>query len=269
MSVMVSITLLTFLTTLISVTRSAVPEDGGWDTNAEDRVVVSGHCDLERRNAEHLRQSEFESRYAFSEPVLIFNLNNEVFRKKTAKQQMLQAWGDKPVTLNSANTYSYQRVPSTFADYVNRILKPQNVDALGNETLYLFGDIDQQLWEPLLKEYRLPGWELPGHRPALSFGIAGAGTGVPFHFHGPVFAEVTVIYGSKQWFLYPYEDRPEFDPDKSTLQWYLHEYPMLERIRRPLECLVMPGEAIYVPDKWWHATLNTQTSVFISTFLSP
>lgn len=29
----------------------------------------------------------------------------------------------------------------------------------------------------------------------LGFGIAGAGTGVPFHFHGPGFAEV--IHGHK------------------------------------------------------------------------
>lgn len=28
-------------------------------------------------------------------------------------------------------------------------------------------------------------------------------------------------------------------------------------------------QAIYFPDKWWHATLNLDTSVFISTFLSP
>ncbi|VDM70413.1 unnamed protein product [Strongylus vulgaris] len=43
------------------------------------------------------------------------------------------------------------------------------------------------------------------------------GTGVPFHFHGPVFAEI--IYGSKRWFLYPFEERPEFEPDHSTLEW--------------------------------------------------
>ena len=43
------------------------------------------------------------------------------------------------------------------------------------------------------------------------------GTGVPFHFHGPGFAEV--IHGAKRWFLYPFEERPEFDPDRTTLEW--------------------------------------------------
>lgn len=99
---------------------------------------------------------------------------------------------------------------STFRDYVNNLLKPQNPHTLGNgtypnvhccdyklvsETLYLFGDIDQETWKPLLSSYKQPAWKVPRHEPALSFGIAGAGTGVPFHFHGPGFAEV--IHGSK------------------------------------------------------------------------
>lgn len=29
-----------------------------------------------------------------------------------------------------------------------------------------------------------------------------------------------------------------------------------------------PIQVLYFPDRWWHATLNLDTSVFISTFLS-
>ncbi|VDK56720.1 unnamed protein product [Anisakis simplex] len=242
-------------------------DNGGWHTNDEDRIRVSARCNLERRNAEHLSQSDFQSRYAFSEPVIIFNVQNDRFRERTHKETMLNEWADEAVTLNSANTYSSARVASTFGDYVRELMKPQLPNSLGNETLYLFGDIDPYRWAPLLDEYNQPKWQLPDHQPALSFGIAGAGTGVPFHFHGPVFAEV--IYGAKQWFLYPFEQQPEFDPDRSSLDWYLNDYPKLERTERPLECLLKPGEVIYIPDKWWHATLNTETSVFMSTFLSP
>ena len=32
---------------------------------------------------------------------------------------------------------------------------------------------------------------------------------------------------------------------------------------------ILTFQLIYFPDKWWHATLNIDTSVFISTFLSP
>lgn len=142
------------------------------------------------------------------------------------------------------------QVPSTFQDYINTQLKPQRLDTLGNETLYLFGDIDPSVWAPLLDTYNQPKWKLPGHSAALSFGLAAAGTGVPYHVHGqftfafntyictficawilpyfcflrlikvlgPGFAEV--IHGSKRWFLYPYDQRPEFDPDRTTLEWY-------------------------------------------------
>ena len=135
------------------------------------------------------------------------------------------------------------------------------------ETFYFFGDNDVVEWKELLDEYKLPPFKLPMYHAALSFGLAGPGTGVPFHFHGPGFAET--IYGRKRWFLTAPDVRPEFHPNKTTLQWYFEDYPRVKKSIQLYECTLRPGEAIYFPDKWWHATLNLDTSVFISTFLSP
>jgi hypothetical protein len=89
---------------------------------------------------------------------------------------------------------------------------------------------------------------------------------VPFHFHGPGFAETSI--GRKRWFLYPPEQKPDFDPDKSTTQWFIDEYSNLKN--KPFECVLHPFDVIYFPDRWWHATLNIDPIVvFISTFLSP
>ncbi|CAI2347885.1 unnamed protein product [Caenorhabditis sp. 36 PRJEB53466] len=253
---------------LFAVFTLASLENGGWTTEEKDVVEQKTEkCNIERHDARELTQKEFLKRYAYSEPVIIYNVDNAEFSKLTEKSEMLATWHDVDVTLNSANTYSYTRVPTTFGKYIEEQMKPQNLEMLGNETLYLFGDIDQKIWKPLLEKYRQPAWQLPGHSAALSFGIAGAGTGVPFHFHGPGFAEI--IHGSKRWFLYPYEQRPNWNPDKTTLEWYMYDYPNLSRDELPLECEMKPGELIYFPDKWWHATLNIQSSVFISTFLSP
>ena len=101
----------------------------------------------------------------------------------------------------------------------------------------------------MFDEYNPPPYQLPRHSGAYSFGLAGPGSGVPMHFHGPGFAET--LYGRKRSFLTATENVPDFHPNKTTLQW------------------LRPGEVLYFPDKWWHATLNIDTAVFISTFLSP
>ncbi|XP_075021935.1 jmjC domain-containing protein 8 isoform X8 [Calonectris borealis] len=73
--------------------------------------------------------------------------------------------------------------------------------------------------------------------------------------------------GSQRWFLYPPDKTPHFHPNETTLAWLHRTYPALPPAERPLECTLRPGEVLYFPDRWWHATLNLDTSVFISTFL--
>ena len=58
-----------------------------------------------------------------------------------------------------------------------------------------FGDNNHTEWKKLFDSYVQPPYRLPKLTGAYSFGLAGPGTGVPFHFHGPGFAEV--IYGRK------------------------------------------------------------------------
>ncbi len=52
------------------------------------------------------------------------------------------------------------------------------------------------------------------------------------------------------------------------MQWVLEEYINLKPSQKPYECILEPLDVIYFPDKWWHATLNIDTAVFMSTFLS-
>lgn len=154
----------------------------------------------------------------------------------------------------------------TFCEYVAKYMRPQHLKTLGNETFYHFGDNDRERWDPLFSLYQLPPYQLPNKEPVLSFGLAGPGTGVPFHIHGPTFAET--IFGRKRWFLYPPEAEPQFHPDVTTLHWVSHTYPNLKEEDKPFECTLSPGEVIYFPDRWWHATLNLDSAVFMSTFYS-
>jgi len=241
--------------------------NGGWKTYPKDIVVEPGPCNIPIRD-QTLTQDEFLERYAYTEPfVLRDGANNDLFRALTGKDLLLSTYGGYTVRLSSANSFSYEKKDITFYDYCENHLYPQNSNTPGNETFYMFGDNDNEEWGDLLNEYKIPDYNLPRHLPALSFGVAGPGSGVPFHFHGPGFAEA--VHGRKRWFLSQPDDRPNFHPNKTTLQWYLQDYPSVKKEMKLYECTIHPGEAIYFPDKWWHATLNLDTSVFISTFLSP
>lgn len=258
--------LLIVLWTMVTVVLPASGE-GGWKQSrlgTAAAVMEEERCTVERRA--HLTYSEFMQHYAFLKPVILQGLtDNSKFRALCSRENLLASFGNNVVRLSTANTYSYQKVDLPFQEYVEQLLHPQDPESLGNDTLYFFGDNNFTEWAPLFQHYRPPPFRLLGTTPAYSFGIAGAGSGVPFHWHGPGFSEV--IYGRKRWFLYPPEKTPEFHPNKTTLAWLLEIYPSLAPSARPLECTIQAGEALYFPDRWWHATLNLDTSVFISTFL--
>ncbi|KAM6156248.1 jmjC domain-containing protein 8 [Rhynchocyon petersi] len=241
--------------------------NGGWQLGDSGTLAVAAeeeHCTVERRA--DLTYAEFVQRYAFFRPVILQNLtDNARFRTLCSRERLLALFGGSIIRLSTANTFSYKKVDLPFQKYVEQLLHPQNPSSLGNDTLYFFGDNNFTEWAPLFRHYSPPPFGLLGTTPAYSFGVAGTGSGVPFHWHGPGFSEV--IYGRKRWFLYPPEKMPEFHPNKTTLAWLQDTYPTLGSSERPLECTIRPGEVLYFPDRWWHATLNLETSVFISTFL--
>ncbi|CAL1589116.1 unnamed protein product [Knipowitschia caucasica] len=239
-------------------------EDGGWRSSADPRLDDGGRCNIEV--VDSISSADFLNRFAFSRPVILRGLtDNTKFRRLCQKQNLLKEFGDRVVRLSTANTHSYRKVDVLFSVYVNELLRPQAPDTLGSDTLYFFGDNNLSEWHSLFSEYKPPPFSLPQRSAIYSFGIAGAGTGVPFHWHGPGFSEV--IYGRKRWFLYPPEQQPHFHPNMSTLSWVTHTLSSLPLEEAPLECTIRPGEALFFPDRWWHATLNLDTSVFISTFL--
>jgi hypothetical protein len=95
--------------------------------------------------------------------------------------------------------------------------------------------------------------------------MGGSGSGVPFHTHGAVFAEV--LYGKKRWFVTPPESKPSFHPDETSYSWFHHAYEAAATQPGFLECTLQPGEILFMDSQWWHSTLNIGETVFISTFL--
>uniref|UniRef100_H2L3K5 Jumonji domain containing 8 n=1 Tax=Oryzias latipes TaxID=8090 RepID=H2L3K5_ORYLA len=266
---------------LVSRFAGLKDDGGGWYGESDFRLEDEGPCNLDVLDASELSHQQFLDRdhiqgvsyrgillkwYAFSRPLVLRGLtDNTRFRLLCSRSSLLRDYGSRRVKLSTANTHSYRKVEVPFQEYVDVHLRPQSADALGSDTLYFFGDNNFTEWQSLFQQYEPPPYVLPHTSGAYSFGIAGAGTGVPFHWHGAGFSEV--IYGRKRWFLYPPESRPHFHPNRTTLSWLTETYPHLPEDEAPLECTIRPGEVLFFPDRWWHATLNLDTSVFISTFL--
>ncbi|KAI4822059.1 jmjC domain-containing protein 8 [Pseudochaenichthys georgianus] len=241
-------------------------DGGGWSSDSGFRLQDEGDCNIDILDGFSLSHQQFIERYAYSRPVILRGLtDNTRFRSLCSKASLLEEYGASKVRLSTANTFSYRKVDIPLQEYVDDLLRPQSADALGSETLYFFGDNNFTEWQSLFEQYESPPYVLPRTSGAYSFGIAGPGTGVPFHWHGPGYSEV--IYGRKRWFLYPPDREPHFHPNRTTLSWLRDTYPHLPEEEAPLECTIRPGEVLYFPDRWWHATLNLDTSVFISTFL--
>ncbi|XP_076072588.1 jmjC domain-containing protein 8-like [Mytilus galloprovincialis] len=252
--------------TLIVCSICVSLDNGGWATDESSILAFEGPCNIEVRDASQLSQEEFIKRYAHQSPVVIKGAtDNRNFHQICSKDELIRNHGTKKIRLSSANTYSYEKRDVSLKYYIENVMKPQTLTMLGNETFYWFGDNNYTEWEDVFNRYKPPPYKLPFMTGAYSFGVADAGTGVPFHFHGPGFGEV--IYGRKRWFLYPPEKTPSFHPNRTTLQWLFEDYPNLHPDDKPIECTINQGEIIYFPDRWWHATLNIDKSVFISTFL--
>ncbi|KAM9471603.1 jmjC domain-containing protein 8 [Salvelinus alpinus] len=240
--------------------------DGGWSSNSENSLTDEGPCNIDIWDKASLSHRQFIQQYAYSKPVILKGFSdNTKFQFLCSKSSLLQQYGERIVRLSTANTYSYRKVDVRFEEFVDLLLRPQSLDTLGSDTLYFFGDNNFTEWHSLFENYKAPCYMLPHTTGAYSFGIAGPGTGVPFHWHGPGYSEV--IYGRKRWFLYPPDKAPHFHPNYTTLSWVKDTYSYLLEEEKPIECTIRPGEVLYFPDRWWHATLNLDTSVFISTFL--
>ncbi|MEQ2195613.1 hypothetical protein XENOCAPTIV_015720, partial [Xenoophorus captivus] len=189
-------------------------DGGGWSLPADLSLADEGTCTIEVLDGSELSHQQFIERtwssllgaqinmtcsvcrYAFSRPVVLRGLtDNTKFQRLCSKSSLLEKYGSLKVRLSTANTHSYRKVDVLLQEYVDEFLRPQSEEVLGSETLYFFGDNNFTEWQNLFDQYESPPYVLPDTTRAYSFGIAGPGTGVPFHWHGPGYSEV--IYGRK------------------------------------------------------------------------
>lgn len=191
---------------------------------------------------------------------------NEAMRHFARKEHLMGTHGSLPVTLSSSNTYSHDTEVRTLAEYINGLSNRTAVSDASTD-FYLFGGNHGSFWKHLEALYEEPPCRNCALAGAKTPGLGGNCSGVAFHMHGPGFSEV--LHGRKLWLLYPPDTYPRhFSPLLSTCEWYARHHSEAADDPNLFECSIGPGEVLYFPDRWVHATLNLDDyTFFVSLFL--
>mmetsp|Transcript_57521 Transcript_57521/g.120280 ORF Transcript_57521/g.120280 Transcript_57521/m.120280 type:complete len:287 (-) Transcript_57521:132-992(-) len=243
-------------------------EYGGWDPTYDGFLIENERCNIRKISSRGLTAEDF--RKLSDDPFIVEGLSNWKCQLACTRHNLEKLYGEDNITMSSANTYSHQTRIIKLKTYLRDFMNSQKLDAPANETWYFFGDNNRSGWTAVFDSYRQPAYFtqhelLSGKEATLSFGIGASGSGVPFHLHGGGFSEV--LWGMKRWFLMPAGRTPGFHPNQTALTWFRDGYPAFSRLSGAQECVIAPGEALFFPANWYHATLNIGETVFMSTFV--
>ncbi len=152
------------------------------------KLIEKGPCNIPVVKGS-ITQDEFIEKYAYTSPVIFKNsgtTRNKLFQEKCEFQNLIEIYGDKYVTVSTANTYSYRTYSMKFCEYLNKFVlvsESSIQQRYGNETMYFFGGNNITEWKDLFDTYDRPIYTLPMHNHAYSFGVAASHTGMCFVGH--------------------------------------------------------------------------------------
>ena len=211
-------------------------------------------------------------------PMIIIDKNhsNIFLAEFGQRDHILATHGSQLVDLSSSNTYSHGQYRMSLTEFITNHVDVDietSQSHSSNDTMYLFGkNHETLLFQHMAQLYQNPPCRYCKKAGVASIGIGGHGTGVAFHFHGPGVSEGVI--GRKQWFIFPPEyDIPGSHPNISVSVWAREQLPTLMQRDDELRgvffhCDIGPGEVLYFPDRWLHATLNRDSyNFFVSLFL--
>ncbi|MGB3404914.1 MAG: cupin-like domain-containing protein [Microcoleaceae cyanobacterium] len=138
-------------------------------------------------------------------------------------------------------------------------------------------NLDREEMQGLLNDIEIfPDYLNPDERTGrIFFWFGPTGTVTPLH-HDPVNLILAQVMGRKRIKLFPPQQTPflynqvgvfsKVDPENPNLE----KYPLFKQAK-PIEVILEPGEAIFIPVGWWHhvRSLDLSISVSFTNFVFP
>eukprot|EP01043_Picozoa_sp_COSAG02_P041667 COSAG02_NODE_3474_length_6681_cov_29.310696_4_plen_407_part_00 len=255
----------------VSINFSTGPE---WRGPPPERVALvnSSTCTIERLN-----ETEWEARFTLEfylkKPAILHWTSSgalETLRARTQRSVLLREHGHVHVNLDRFRNL-WQPGSSTKAslsEYVES-LPPANGE-------YLF-DTGEFLKETGLdRNWRTaPGLAKTGRYrdstdPAgiITIALGGDKQGIPFHWHGDAYS--VQLHGAKLWVVFPPGRMPSsgFLLSETLEQWLVSRQNKKVdadlTVPSSYQCVQKPGELLYVPEGFWHATSCVGDAVAIT-----
>jgi Cupin-like domain len=253
---------------------------------ASDLGIGKDRCTIERINEESISYETFVSDYWRQKPLILLRSpeTNRKAHQYTTKQNMMDTFASRSVPIAGVEAYAFREERTQlFTDYLAQLSSEQmpSANAKAKNVTFNFGMDPYGVGDVYTVPFLLndapktdnddKNMYSSAHHIQRSWhfqvAVAGSGVGLPFHWHGDVFAEV--LHGQRRWFLFPPNNSPQFNPRTTSAQWFRDIYrPYHESSALPnalLECTMRPDEALYVPADWFHATLSLGEAVSITT----
>jgi len=244
---------------------------GGWlqhNDSPYDTPVQA--CDITRVESADIDEATFKSVYHLTKPVLITNIKGNwstlyqkhVLAKKYGHRRV-KVGISKHIPRHSGDGYTDTPLNNFLTLMTNEATDP----IIKQDSMYVFDQNEFLRNAPeLVQALKLPlSTFFPTKNRTMYFCLGTSLSGVQFHKHADGWN--LQIYGKKRWLLYPPEQMPpRHYPTNhvSVSDWLDQTFPTLPPERRPLSCTVQPDELLYIPESWYHATLNIGDSVGVA-----
>ncbi|XP_029638189.1 uncharacterized protein LOC115213383 isoform X2 [Octopus sinensis] len=246
-----------------------IKDSNGWNVGDEEalRRFSISFCDIDRKSISDITSKEFEHQYRLRKPlILTFQngakdwINSSMWSRSELKkkygQWLLLVGNAREIVRHGGNGH----IQTSVEDFLDDKMQKTN---LQGEPLYVFdryfyqdSDLPSSLKFPKLLKFK-------EHLHDSLFFLGSTGTGVTFHKHADAWN--AVVFGKKRWFLYPPKKAPPggIPFGFTILEWFDTIYPTLDESNKPIECIQEAGEILYLPESYYHSTLNIGDTVAI------